>query len=159
MDTNSPTLITSTKEQCTRENHRYMPIPHTEEGNVRFIHINTGGINPRANYTEFKLLLQNIKETQTAVYSVNEHCMDTSQDQIRKDLYDVGKHTCKYSTQFFSTSSEKFPRAYKPGGTMIGLDGKIVGRKGNTWSRQQWEVDLGSTNGEEREEDIGYTCI
>ena len=54
------------------------------------------------------------------IVSVNEHCLDTTQPKIKKDLYDAGKATNKYSTQFFGTSSETFPRAYKPGGTMVG---------------------------------------
>ena len=92
------------------------------------MHINTGGINPQAGYAEYKILLTNLQETYSDVFSVNEHCLDTSQSKIRKALYDAGKATNKYSTQIFGTSSELFPNAYKPGGTMVGTIGNISGR-------------------------------
>ena len=84
------------------------------------MHINTGGINPQAGYAEYKILLTNLQQTHSDVFSVNEHCLDTSQAIIQKDLYDAGKATNKYSTQIFGTSYEPFPNAYKPGGTMVG---------------------------------------
>ena len=85
-------------------------------GCIRFMHINTGGINPQAGYAEYKILLTNLQQTHSDVFSVNEHCLDTSQAKIQKELYDAGKAINKYSTQIFGTSSELFPKAYKPGG-------------------------------------------
>ena len=59
---------------------------------------------------------------------MNEHCLDTTQPKILKDLYDAGKATNKYGTQIFGSSSETFPNAYKPGGTMVGITGHLSGR-------------------------------
>ena len=92
------------------------------------IYINTGGINPQVRYAEYKILLTNLQQTHSDVFSVNEHCLDTSQAKIQKELYDAGKAINKYSTQIFGTSLESSPKAYTPGGTMVGTTGNISGR-------------------------------
>ena len=83
--------------------------------------VSTRGIKLREGYAEYKVLLTNLQQTSSDVYSINEHCLDTSKPQIRRYVYDVGKITNKYSTQLFGSSSEPFPRKYKPGVTMIGF--------------------------------------
>ena len=92
------------------------------------MHLNTGGLHPRGGHAEYRLLLNNLQQTHSDIYSINEHCLDTSQPSIKKDLYEAGKITNKYSTQYFGSSSETFPNTYKPGGTMLGTTGKISGR-------------------------------
>ena len=77
-----------------------------------------GGHQPTGGYAEYKLLLNNFQQTHSDVFSVNEHCLDTTQPQISKDLYDAGKAINRYVTQIFGTSLEQFPKAYKPGGTI-----------------------------------------
>ena len=98
------------------------------KGCIRFMHINTGGINPQGGYAEYKLLLTNLQQTHSDVFSVNEHCLDTTQPKILKDLYDAGKATNKYGIQMFGSSSETFPDAFKLGCTMVGITGHLSGR-------------------------------
>ena len=100
--------------------------PH--KGCIRFMHINTGGINPQAGYTEYKILLTNLQQIHSDVFSVNENCLDTSQPKNQKELYDARKAINKYSTHIFHTSLESFPKAYRPGGTMVGTTYHISGR-------------------------------
>ena len=90
------------------------------------MHLNTGGVNPGNSYVEYKMLLNNMQQTYSDIYSINEHCLDTSQPQIKRELYDAGKSANKFSTQIFGTSDEVFPKKYNPGGTMIGITGKLV---------------------------------
>ena len=92
------------------------------------MHLSTGGINQREGYGEYKVLLINLHQTSADIYSINEHCLDISQPQIRRDLYNAGKSINKYSTQLFGSSSELFPKKYKPGVTMIGITGNVSGR-------------------------------
>ena len=59
--------------------------------------------------------------------------MDTSQPLIRKDSYDAGKARIKYSTEILCTFSYTFPKAYKPGGTMLGITTNLSGRIETDW--------------------------
>ena len=54
--------------------------------------------------------------------------MNTSKPAILRELFDAGKAVNKYGTQKIGSSSETFPKAYKPGGTMVGTMGHISGR-------------------------------
>ena len=112
----------------TREPQQETSVPPSAKGYIRFLHLNTGGIHPKEGYAEYRVLLNNITLTQADVYGINEHFLDTSQPQIKRDLHDAGKAINKYSTQIFGTSDEPFPNKYKPGGTMIGITGNTSGR-------------------------------
>ena len=105
------------------------PLPPCTVGTVRFIHINTGGICSKKKLAEFKLLLTNLSQSQADIYSVNEVNLDTTQAQIKKDLYDIGQTEIKHGQQFYSTSKESYPRAFKPGGTMLGLAPHMASRR------------------------------
>ena len=52
-------------------------LPTLANGYVRFLHLNTGGINPKEGYAEYKVLLNNLIQTQATAYGINEHCLDT----------------------------------------------------------------------------------
>ena len=66
-------------------------IPPPPEGTLRFLHLNTGGISAKAKFAELKTLLQQIMEFNAAIFSINEHTLDTTQASIRKDVYDINQ--------------------------------------------------------------------
>ena len=122
------------------------------------MHINTGGINPQGSYADYKVLLHNLQETHSDIYSVNEHCLDTSKPAILRELFDAGKAVNKYGTQKFGSSSETFPRAYKPGSTMVGIMGHISGRieADGVDSKGRWNwVKLTG----KKEKSLHYLCV
>ena len=103
-------------------------LPPCSVGVIRFIHINTGGVCSKQNFVEYKLLLTNMSIAQADIYSVNEINLDTTQKKIKKALYDIGQREIKHGHQYFSTSKETYPRAFKPDGTMLGLAPHMAAR-------------------------------
>ena len=104
-------------------------IPTPSDGNLRFLHLNTGGISSKAKFLEFKLLLQNVRQFNAEIFSINEHTLDTSQAPIKRTLQDINQQCNKFGQIVLASSNETYPRAYKPGGTMMGLTGQIASRK------------------------------
>ena len=56
-----------------------------DKGYIRFMQINTGGINPQGGYAEYKILLANLQQTHSDIFSVNEHCLDTTQPKFKRN--------------------------------------------------------------------------
>ena len=104
-------------------------IPPPSEGTLRFLHLNTGGISSKAKFLEFQLLLQNILQFNADIFSINEHTLDSSQAPITRHLQDINQQYNKFGQIILASSNETYPRAYKPGGTMVGLTGHISGSK------------------------------
>jgi len=67
--------------------------------------------------------------SQADIYSINEHTLDTTQATMKKELYDIGQAEIKHGQQFYSTSSDTYPRAFKPCDTMLGLAPHMVSRQ------------------------------
>ena len=63
------------------------------------------------------------------IFGVNEHNLDTTQPAIKRNLLDIEERVIKNGQQLIATSSESFPRAYKPEGTSLGLSGLMTSRK------------------------------
>ena len=60
------------------------------------------------------------------VYGINEHNLDVAQPEIKRTLIKKEKRADRYGSHFFSSSKEIYPRAYKPGGTLIGIKGSMA---------------------------------
>ena len=131
--TNTPHANNTTPQVAVRASLTHTsvdpPLPQCKEGTVRFIHINTGGISSKKKLVECKLLLTSISQSQADIYSVNEVNLNTTQAQIKRDLYDIGQTEIRHGQQFYSTSKESYPRAFKPGGTMLGLAPHMASRR------------------------------
>ena len=52
-----------------------------------------------------------------------------TQAQIKRDICDIGQTKIRHGQQFYSTSKESYPRAFKPGGTMLGLAPHMASRR------------------------------
>lgn len=75
-----PTSVPTIRNDIIDSKH----LPSCPEGVVRFIHINTGAVCSKQHFSEFKLLLTNISMSQADIYSVNEHNLNTTQENQKK---------------------------------------------------------------------------
>ena len=82
------------------------PLPPAPTGILRLLHINTGGISSKGKFADFRLLIQNLIQTQTDIFSVNEHTLDTTQRAITKDLIEIHKRYNKYGQLVMASSPE-----------------------------------------------------
>ena len=88
--------------------------------------------------------------SQADIYIINEHDLDTTQVFMKKELYDIGQAEIKHDQQFYSSSSETYPRGFKPGGSILGLAPHIASRqedngtdKNGRWTWAQLMVKKG----------------
>ena len=73
--------------------------------------------------------MQNIMNFNAETFSINEYTLDTSQVPIRTQLQDINQQCNKYGQIVLESPTEKYPRAYKPDGTTMGLAGHITSSK------------------------------
>ena len=95
---------------------------------IRFYGLNVHGISPSDNYSEGQQLLEALTLLQVDVFGLQEINLNLTCPKTAYDVTSIFKSNNVGMKIQLSTSPELFPNRYKPGGTITGINSKLVGR-------------------------------
>ena len=115
-------------------------------GHLRLYAVNLNGIPLDARGGQFDITCRILKEIQADVFCGQEHNLDTSQEPIRKILFDTASQHWERNRLTIGTTPIPFKSMFKPGGTLILTVGSTTGRvvkqvrdKWGRWACQEFQ--------------------
>jgi hypothetical protein len=93
---------------------------------TRMYFINLNGLNLQED--KFRSLCKAMNKADVHLFAAAEHNLDTNKFIVRQSLQNIARKTFKHHSIQTATSSILSDKFYKPGGTMIMVQGNLVGR-------------------------------
>ena len=124
---NTPNEQSSKQHPLTRYHGNPLTLMHSTK-HIRFYGLNIHGISSSHNYAERQHLAEALKLLQIDVWGLQEINLNTGCPNTAYEVASIFKTNDIGTKIQMSTSPELFTTRYKPGGTLTGLDSKLVGR-------------------------------
>ena len=126
-DPTTPNELSPTQHPLTCHYGNLLTLKNNTE-HIRFYGLNIHGISSSQNYEEGQHLAEALKLLQIDVWGLHEVNLNTGCPNTAYEAASIFKTNDIGTKIQTSTSPELFPTRYKPGGTLTGINSKLVGR-------------------------------